>query len=506
MAENNRVLVVDDDQDVLDLIADVMRFAGCEVLLARDGTEAFEVFQRERPPLVITDLAMPNTDGLTLMRAIKAASPRTEILVITGHADLGSAIQAIRQGAFDYLLKPPDVELLVHRVKQALERFQLVSEKEAWLAELEQRVQARTAALVESRRRLRGVFNGITDSLVIVDQTFSIVAANEGAAALSGTPAEALIGRNCHRELFGREQVCHGCPALETFTTGRGASASMSRGNAGSGCRYLEVFSYPLADEGERPMEIVEHIRDVTEKVHQTRYLHNAEKLAAVGQFAAGLAHELGNALAIIGGSAQFLLRRPGDRRREAREYLEVIHRNAATADSTIRELMSFARPREPSLEFLDVTESLDRACHLLSGEFEKQGVKVVRQYAPALPRIRGDPEQLQHVFLNLLLNAVQAMEGGGSITLGAVFEPSEWVRLEVMDTGRGIPAEYLDRIFDAFFTTRERGTGLGLAIALRHVEAHRGRMTVESQEGRGTRFTILLPAVAAERVQACVG
>jgi two-component system NtrC family sensor kinase len=167
---------------------------------------------------------------------------------------------------------------------------------------------------------------------------------------------------------------------------------------------------------------------------------------------------------------------------------------------------MNFARPREPFLGSLDVTEPLDQACGLLRGEFEKHGVEVVRQYAQGLPRIEGDPEQLSQVFLNLLLNAVKAMEGGGTITLRAVFDPSEWVRVEVMDTGRGIPPEHLDRIFDPFFTTRKRGTGLGLSIAYRHVEAHRGRMTVESQEGRGTRFTILLPAMASERIQACVG
>ncbi|MBI5378711.1 MAG: response regulator [Nitrospirae bacterium] len=506
MEENKKVLVVDDEQGVLDLMAEVLPGLGCEVLLARDGEKALQLFQAERPPLVITDLKMPKIDGLTLIRAIKEASPRAEILIITGHANLESAIQAVRLGAFDYFLKPFNLEALGRRVNQALERHRLVSEKEALLKELDQRVQARTAALVESQRRLRAVFNEIRDSLVIVDQTFTIVVANEGATALSGTPVETLIGRKCYRELFGREEICEGCPILEGFATGRAASSSMLRRNPDGSYRYMEVSGYPRAEEGGRPTEVIEHIRDVTKKIHQARHLHNAEKLAVVGRLAAGVTHELGNALAIIGGSAQFLLRYPGDRRQASREFLEIILRNVEAADNTIRELMNFARPRDPLLGPMDVTESLDRACLLLRGEFAQHGVEVVQQYAPALPRIQGDSEQLQKVFLNLLLNAVQAMEEGGTITIRAVFDPPEWVRVELMDTGRGISQEHLERIFDPFFTTRERGTGLGLSIVHRHVEAHRGRLTVESQEGRGTRFTVFFPATTPEQVQAGVG
>jgi signal transduction histidine kinase len=378
------ILVVDDDQEVLEVMVLYLSQTGYRVLPARDGEEALRIFNAEHPELIITDLSMPGMNGLELIEAIKAISPRTEVLVLTGHSSVASAIDALRRGVFDYLQKPFELVRLLQSVERALERFRLVSEKEALLRELEERVRLRTQALVESQR-----------------------------------------------------QLC------------------------------------------------------------------NAEKLAAVGQFAAGLAHELGNALAIIGGSVQFLLGYPGDRRQASREYLEVIHRNVAATNRTIREILAFARPTEPFLGPMDVTESLDRAHLLLKGEFAKHGVEVVQQYAPALPRIQGDSEQLQQVFLNLLLNAIQAMEDGGTITIRAIFDPPEWVRVELMDTGRGIPEEHLDRIFDPFFTTRERGTGLGLSIAHRHVEAHQGRLTVESQEGKGTRFSIFLPAMAPEQVLA---
>lgn len=502
MELGRRVLVVDDEPEILDLMAEFLPTLGCKVLLAGDGAEALQLFAAWRPALVITDLRMPKVDGLALMRAVKETSPRTEVLIITGHAELDSAVQALRQGAFDYLIKPLDLGALGRRVEQALECRRLILEKEALLEELEERVQARTAALAESQRRLGALFNGITDPLLIVDRAFTILAANLAAARFSGTSVGDLMGRKCHRELFGREEACEGCPVQETFASGRPASSSRSRRAPDGTLLHLEVSSYPLAGEGERPAEAVEHIRDVTEKVRQARYLHNAEKLAAVGQFAAGMVHELGNALAIVAASAQFLLGYPGDRRQTGRPYLEAIRRSVTAAERTIRELLAFARPREPSLAAVNVAELLDRVCLLLKGEFAKHRVEVVRQVAADLPAIRGDPEQLQQVFLNLLLNAVQAMEGGGTVTIRAVFDPPRWARVELIDTGRGIPEEHLDRIFDPFFTTREGGTGLGLSIAHRHVEAHTGTLAVESGEGRGTRITVSLPAVPPGTVE----
>jgi len=140
MAETKKVLVVDDDEELLDVMAEVVSKLGCLVLLARNADEALMLFHTEHPPVVITDLKMPTMDGLALMRAIKNASPSTEVLIITAYADLESAIQAIRQGAFDYIPKPADFEILLHRVSNALERHRLSSERKALLATLEKAV------------------------------------------------------------------------------------------------------------------------------------------------------------------------------------------------------------------------------------------------------------------------------------------------------------------------------------------------------------------------------
>lgn len=234
--------------------------------------------------------------------------------------------------------------------------------------------------------------------------------------------------------------------------------------------------------------------RDITERRYLEEQLRQAQKLEAVGELAAGVAHELGNALGIIDGSVQYLLKSCGAGH-PFHTFLEVIHRNVAQADRTIKSLLSFARPRHPALAPVNIAHLLEGTWQLLKGELDKQQISVVREFSPDVPWVMADQAQLQQVFLNLLLNAVQAMPEGGSITLTSAFEPeSKRVQIEVADTGRGIPQAHLSRIFDPFFTTKEGGTGLGLAVSARLIRAQGGSISVCSQEGKGSIFTLSLP------------
>lgn len=155
MAPQQKVLVVDDDRDVLSVLADAISIVDCQVLVARGGEEALQLFLRERPAVVLTDLRMPGLDGLALMEAIRNADPLTHVLIITAHADLHSAMEAVRQGAFDYLPKPVDLPVVQQRVRNALDHHRLISEREGLLEELQRSNQALRAAqaeLVEKER------------------------------------------------------------------------------------------------------------------------------------------------------------------------------------------------------------------------------------------------------------------------------------------------------------------------------------------------------------------
>jgi PAS domain S-box-containing protein len=239
--------------------------------------------------------------------------------------------------------------------------------------------------------------------------------------------------------------------------------------------------------------------RDITERRYLEEQLRQSQKLEAVGELAAGVAHELGNALGIIGSAVQYLLKGSAAGH-PFHEFLEVIHRNVAQADRTIRGLLSFARPRRPSPVPVDITRLLEGTCQLLKGEVAKQHIRVVLRFAPDVPWVKADTEQLQQVFLNLLLNAIQAMPKGGVVTLTAIGDTEgKQVQIEVADTGLGIPQEHLSRIFDPFFTTKEEGTGLGLSVSARLIRAQGGHIAVSSRDGKGSVFTIFLPAAAAE-------
>ena len=269
------------------------------------------------------------------------------------------------------------------------------------------------------------------------------------------------------------------------------------------GCMAALILSQStrtFTSEDREFLEAAGHlIGNAIEAMRREQQARDAEKLVAVGELAAGVAHELGNALAVVSGAVQFLLAKT-DEASPSRPYLEVIHRNVAAGDRIIKGLLSFARPSPPCLDATNIEPILEEACLFLKEEMAKARIEVCRHYWPGPLQVLADAQQMEQVFLNILLNAIQALPRGGTITLRTVPEPlgppSAGVRIEIADTGDGIPLEYLRRVFDPFFTTKEGGTGLGLSVSRRIVAAHGGELGVESQEGRGSRFTIRLPMV----------
>lgn len=221
--------------------------------------------------------------------------------------------------------------------------------------------------------------------------------------------------------------------------------------------------------------------------------LRRAEKLAAVGELASAIAHEIKNPVTIVAGCLDLLGSRADDRdfvthtARIAREELGRVNR-------TVNALLDFARFSEPHLVQTDVNEVVRRAAALVRDYALSQQIHVAEEYGQ-LPPLTADPDHLQQAFLNLLINAVQAMPGGGTLGIRTSYrEGSQFVRIEVTDTGEGIKPENRDRVFNMFFTTRVGGTGLGLALVHRIVDEHGGMVEFESEPGRGTRFVVHLP------------
>ena len=214
--------------------------------------------------------------------------------------------------------------------------------------------------------------------------------------------------------------------------------------------------------------------------------VRRSERLAALGQLSAGLAHELRNPLASIRGSADLLTRSSSSADPMARELAGIISSEVDRTNSLVTRFLDFARPLEPRRERVDVTTVIDRAA-------ERAKVKVNREYSASLPLLPIDAELMEQVFLNLLTNAAQASAPGAPITV-QTREAGGQAEISVIDHGCGIPADTIETIFNPFVTTKQDGVGLGLAIVAKIVDGHGGKMTVESQPGKGSSFKVILP------------
>ena len=233
------------------------------------------------------------------------------------------------------------------------------------------------------------------------------------------------------------------------------------------------------------------------------RSLRQSEKLAAIGQLASGLAHEIGTPLNVIHGRAQLIQRRL-EHAEDLQKYVGIIVNQTERITKIIQQLLGFVRKKTPDQQPLNVCALLGTTVDFLDYLIQKQGVGVVKDWEKDLPSLIGDPDQLQQAFLNLIINAIQSMPAGGTLRLSASLKmvskqgleggPKQYIEVCVVDTGVGMDEEVVRQIFDPFFTTKNTGTGLGLMVARGIVCDHEGWIEVESEKGNGSLFRVYLP------------
>ena len=324
------------------------------------------------------------------------------------------------------------------------------------------------SAAIASRVGQTGVGVVLLAALIVADVAIFIVFGRYLVARLITRPVDALVA-----------------------ATGAVADGELSRRAAPAGTREFD--------------RLAASVNRMTDRLLDAQgLLVRAEKLASVGRLAAGVAHEIGNPLAAIGNYVEVLRRRGADP-----ELVASVEREAARIDAIVRSLLDYARPRSGQRDVLDVADVVAGAVALLDAQGVLRGVAVEVRPEPGLPAVRGDRSDLEQVFVNLLLNAVDATGPGGAVRVGLAAGPaqpagapssSRTVTVTVDDSGSGIPADLRERVFDPFFTTKEpgRGTGLGLAIVQRIVHDHGGRVDVGTGALGGAAFTVTLPAEAA--------
>jgi len=356
----------------------------------------------------------------------------------------------------------------------------------------------------EHRRFTESVLDALPVSIYVVDRDFRIVSWNRHREiGAQGIPRDAAVGRNVFSVLARYPEGRVRQEFERAFKTGEIERIEQQTIAEDGTAKHWLVSKVPMFDpETEQVSHVITVGEDVTLRVEAVQAVGRADKLAAVGRLAAGVVHEINNPLATISACAESLEQRiedgefgEGETVEDLNEYLGLIKSEAFRCKSITTGLLDFSRIRTGERHPLDVGEILRSSANLIS--HQNRGVQAVLklEVADDLPLVNADGGQLQQAVIALATNAVDAMPEGGSLTFRASANPKS-VMIEIEDTGLGIPVEDMSKIFEPFFTTKEfgKGTGLGLAVCYGIITDHGGRLSVRSNVGKGTTFTILLP------------
>jgi signal transduction histidine kinase len=350
--------------------------------------------------------------------------------------------------------------------------------------------------LMGSRNTLRAMYDSLPISIYIIDNNYTLAAINHSRSERVGGKPNQLVGGKCYEMLYLRSSPCPGCRASETFSTGEN-SVRMSRSWLDAE-KFIEweISTFPIFDERNIVTQTIIVEQDVTEKRNLESNLIQSEKLAAVGQLAAGVAHEINNPLTAIIANAQILRREIPVQDPDMLESIKLIEMAGTRASQVVRNLLGIARKEKYEFEPIDLNETLHNAISLVQHELVGRPIRVDLHLAEKMPRVVASQDQLQGVWINLILNAIDAIDKEtGLITITSAFDGNEF-QVSITDNGKGIPSDHLPRVFEPFFTTKlpGRGTGLGLSVCMRAIRLHGGNLQVDSQYGKWTRFTVNLP------------
>jgi len=356
--------------------------------------------------------------------------------------------------------------------------------------EIEERKQAEEAIL-KSAEKYRSLVEFTEDSIYLVDSDGTYLFVNGKHLSRLGSPVDKVIGRTYGEfHLIDDTKEFEG-KIEEVFETGQ---TTQHEHRSLRDDRYFLRTLSPVKTPDGSTTSVTVVSKDITERKQSEEAMLRSEKLASLGQFSAGLAHELRNPLAVISTCSQFCLegRQP---EHLVKENFQVIYRSSRKASHLINELLAFARPAQLKYSDVDINPLIIRMLQMAQLEVRHNRITFVERLGKGLPKVHGDEEKLGQVFLNLLQNAIYAVSHQGKITIETGLpDPGEYLEVNITDDGPGIPHNYLCRLFDPFFTTKDGGTGLGLSICHSIMEQHQGSISVECGKVKGTRMTVRLP------------
>jgi len=445
---------------------------------------------------------------------------------------LHKGAEIIARGKYDHRLNIKTYDEIERLAEQFNAMAQSIQERETEIRrhkeQLEQMVAERTRELTEEKNKLQAILDNLPSAFILLDKQLRILSASSALKSIAGyVPAE-VIGKYCYQVL--PKEMCMACSSRQALESGEIAMDITVKHKGTDEEQYIEHISVPLRQDGQVE-SILEVITDITEREHLKEQLIRSEKLATTGEMAAVIAHEIRNSLT----SVKMILQLQLESEMLAvsdKESLEVAIDSIYRMESIVNDLLHFSRPTPVELKPDDINRILEESIAFSQHQFHSKGIQLVKNLSPRLPHVMADAEHLKEAFVNLILNASQAIDGRGVIEIvtdnikmsremkeyyrfriptkpNVVSESQQSeeiereivllkgtpaIRVQIKDTGCGIPKERLKRIFDPFFTTKINGTGLGLSLVKRIISEHGGIISVKSEVGKGTTFSIYLP------------
>jgi signal transduction histidine kinase len=501
MPDALRLLILEDDPLDVELEIATLEEVGYVCQWERVETRAEFLARLDVPhyDIILADYNLPAFDGLTALQLFLERDLNFPFVLVSGTLGEETAIESLKAGATDYVLKDrlerlgPVVKRALREYEERRQRQQAEEERERLLVQVQEQAQ-----------RVQQIMDTVPEGVIFLDAENRAVLANPLGQNDLATLANAKVGDTL--TYLGDKKLAE----LLTLPP----QSSWQEITAAS--RIFQVMARPI-EIGPISSGWVLVVRDMTQQREIERRAHQHERLAAVGQLAAGIAHDFNNIMATIVLYAQMTGRTEGLPTR-VQERMETINQQAQYATSLIQQILDFSRRAVLKRKPLDLQLLLKEQLELLERTLPEH-IKIELDCAPDEYIVDADPTRMQQMVMNLAVNARDAMPNGGKLSLRLArveiglgespvlpeMEAGEWIQLKVSDTGVGIPSDVLPHIFDPFFTTKAPGEGSGLGLAQVHgiVGQHGGRVNVETQVDEGTTFTVYLPAVLMHPVEA---
>ena len=512
-----KIVLIDDEKDIREVMAIALQDAGYTVDIAADGATGLKLCEDSSPQIVITDIRMPGMDGLQVLETIKRKYSDIEVIVATAFGEIDLAIRALQLDASDFITKPISDEALYLALNRARERFNSRKQLKDYTALLEREKAETSQELLKSIAFQRNLIESSMDGILGCDGKDTVVTYNQSMEQMLGYEKIEVLHKMTIKQFFPAGKLAHFKAELSSDTYGGESRLILYETSLveKSGREIPVQVSANLLFEQGRENGLVCFFRDLRkirklerEVSDQARILHQ-DKMMSLGRLAASVVHEINNPLAGILNYLRLMSRvlsqgsLSEDRQEKFQRYLDLVENETNRCSQIVSGLLSFSRRSPPSFGQVQIDELIQRCILLSQHKLELSNIRLETSVQSNLPPVTGDFNQLQQCIINLIFNAIDAMPDGGTLELSSRFDTDRDVMIvRVKDSGCGIPKKDLAHIFEPFYTTKKEGYGVGLGLSTVYgiIEQHHGSVNVESRSEEGTAIMLELPVSGSNK------